>query len=73
MFRAPYYDFFSTCDDIKSYELFDRWSNTDAVGKKASEIRLLLLETLKNLGRERASDNARESTCISGDAHRVFF
>ena len=57
-FRIPYSLFVSSCDEIKSYELFDRWTNYDAAGKKASGIRLLRLGTLRHLGRARTFDDA---------------
>ena len=50
-FRIPYSEFVSMCNDIKKHELFDRWAYTDAVGVQPSDIRLLLLGTLRYLGR----------------------
>ena len=61
-FRITYSLFFSSCDEIKYHKLFDRWNTSDTVGKKASGIRLLLLGTLRHLGRERTFDDANEST-----------
>ena len=44
--------------NIKSHDLFDRWSNADAVGVKASDVRLFLLGMLRYLGRARTFDDA---------------
>ena len=43
------------------------------MGVKPSDIRLLLLGTLRYLGRSHTFDDACESTFISADVHRVFF
>lgn len=72
-FRIPYSEFVSLCNDVKKHELFERWMCTDAVGKKPSDIRLLLLGSLRYLGRGHTFDDASESTYISADVHRVFF
>ena len=61
------------CNDIKKHELFERWTYTDAAGVKPRDIRLLLLGTLRYLGRVHTFDDAGESTYISSDVHRVFF
>ena len=71
-FRIPYSEFVSMCNDIKKNELFERWAFTDAVGVKPSDIRLLLLGTLRYLGRAHTFDDASEATYISADVHRVF-
>ena len=72
-FRLPYNNFLLLCNDIKKHELFQRWTYNDAVGVKPSDIRLLLLGTLRYLGRSHTFDDACESTFISADVHRVFF
>ena len=72
-FRIPYSEFISLCNDIKSHKLFQRWANTDACGTNASDIRLLLLGTLRYLGRAHTFDDAFESTYISAEVHRQFF
>ena len=72
-FRIPYFAFMSMSNDIKDNEIFDRWACNDASGKPSSDIRLLLLGTLRYLGRSHTFDDACESTYISGEIHRVFF
>ena len=72
-FRIPYSEFVSLCNDIKSNQLFDRWAHPDAMGCESSDIRLLLLGTLRYLGRANTFDDACESTYVSGDVHRIFF
>ena len=72
-FRIPYSSLFSSYDDIKYHELFDQWNTSNAVGKNASDIILLLLGTLGLLGRAHAFDDSNESTCIPSDDQRVLF
>ena len=72
-FRIPYDEFIKLCDDIIQDELFSRWSNNDACGNKPSDIRLLMLGTLRYLGRAHTFDDASESTYISTEVHRQFF
>ena len=52
---------------------FDRWLKCDALGKKPSPISLLLLGTLRYLGRGWTFDDIEESTGISAEVHRCFF
>lgn len=52
---------------------FDRWKHTDAVGREPSPFELLLLGTLRYLGRGWTFDDLEESTSISEECHRQFF
>lgn len=52
---------------------FARWLNCDAFGRKPSPISLLLLGTLRYLGRGWTFDDIEEATGISGEVHRCFF
>ena len=72
-FRIPYDEFLILSDEILNHELFSRWSNKDACGNKPSDIRLLLLGTLRYIGRAHTFDDACESTYISAEVHRQFF
>jgi hypothetical protein len=72
-FRILYSEFVSMCNDMTKHELFERWAYTDATGVQASDIQLLLLGTLRYLGRAHTFDDESESTYISGEVHRVLF
>ena len=81
-FRLPYESYLQilewvTGDDCD--ELFDRW-RTEADGytgrknnKKVSPIELLLLGSLRYLGRGWTFDDIQEATKVSRDVHRCFF
>jgi hypothetical protein len=49
-FRLPYDEFEKLVKDILSHELFARWTHHDACGNKPSDVRLLLLGSLRYLG-----------------------
>ena len=72
-FRLPYDEFVTLSNDILSHELFARWTHNDACGGKPSDVRLLLLGSLRYLGRAHTFDDASESTYISVEVHRQFF
>ena len=72
-FRLPYDEFVTLSNDILSHELFARWTHNDACGSKPSDVRLLLLGSLRYLGRAHTFDDACESTYISVEVHRQFF
>ena len=73
-FRMPYEQFLKVLEDMKDEELFCRWSNAcDAVGQQASPLELLLLGSLRYLGRGWTFDDLEESTAISEETHRQFF
>jgi DDE superfamily endonuclease len=78
-FRLPYASFVMLLDMISSDDsngLFDRWKNTkerNRKNKKVSPIELLLLGSLRYLGRGWAFDDMRDVTYISRDVHRKFF
>ena len=70
----PHANFVELCDGIKESDLFLRWtSGKDATGKNSSPIELLLLGTLRYLGRGFTFDDCEENTAISEETHRVFF
>jgi hypothetical protein len=80
LFRLPYQSFLgllAIIKDEKHCDFFERWRE-DRPDKqfrknKASPIELLLLGTLRYLGRGWAFDNSEESTFITREMHRVFF
>ncbi|KAI2490256.1 Plant transposon protein [Fragilaria crotonensis] len=86
-FRLPYASYVMILDMIspedKSEQLFDRWKTHDdscyierennKKNKKVSAIELLLLGSLRYLGRGWTFDDMRDVTYISRDVHRKFF
>ena len=72
-FRVPHYYFTQLADEISENELFSRWKNSDAVGDKPSNIKLLLLGSLRYLGRSWTFDDINEANGISREVNRIFF
>ena len=72
-FRVPYSEFIKLADEVIKHELFYRWTQNDCVGSRPSDYRLLLLGTLRYLGRSLTFDDIEEYTFISGEVHRNFF
>lgn len=72
-FRLPYDQYLELVEDVRQSELFHKWTLTDATGKNASPIELLLLGTLRYLGRGFTFDDCEENTAISEETHRRFF
>jgi Plant transposon protein len=73
-FRCHYDCYLILLDLIKNDTVFSRWRSTfDAVGRECSPIELLLLGTLRYLGRGWCFDDLEEATSISEETHRVFF
>ena len=72
-FRVPHYYFNQLSDDIAAHESFSRWKNSDAVGDNPSNVKLLLLGSLRYLGRSWTFDDIAESNGISREVNRVFF
>ena len=52
---------------------FGRWMRKDATGKDSSPIELMLLGSLRYLGRGWTFDDICEATTISEETHRQFF
>jgi hypothetical protein len=81
-FRLPYMSYLEILDWVSGDGcggLFDRW-RTESDGytgrrnnKKVSPLELLLLGTLRYLGRGWTFDDIEESTKVSRDVHRCFF
>lgn len=67
-FRMPYEQFCQLVEDAVEEEWFPRWMK-----EKSSPIELLLLGSLRYLGRGFTFDDCEESTAISEEVHRVFF
>ena len=72
-FRLPYPNYNELLDAVQVDPLFVRWCGEKRNGKKSSPIELLLLGSLRYLGRGWTFDNIEESTAIDKEVHRVFF
>ena len=71
-FRLPYTSFVELVELVNSSDFFKRWSQTghDAIGKKPVPIELLILASLRYLGRGWTFDDLSESTAISEEVIR---
>ena len=72
-FRIPYSYFMELSDDIYDHEIFNRWKNKDATGEPPSNIKLLLLGSLRYIGRSWTFDDISEANRISREVNRQFF
>ena len=72
-FRLTYNSFMELLNEIIGHKLFLRWNNPDAAGSRPSSVALLLLGTLRCLGRAWTFDDVEEATAISREVIRVFF
>ena len=74
-FRIPYDKFKELLKDLEIHLLFSKWrdGNTNCAGKQTSLLLLLLLGTLRYLGRGWCFDDCEEQTCISEETHHRFF
>ena len=72
-FRIPYSYFIELSNDIINHEIFSRWSNPDATGQSPSNIKLLLLGSLRYIGRSWTFDDISEANGISREVNRIFF
>ena len=71
-FCIPYSSFLELSNDIENNVLFSRWTRTDAVGKSPSNMKLLLLGSLRYIGRGWTLDDIYEATGISINVNREF-
>lgn len=78
-FRLPYGSYKQllqavvAAEDDDGIPFFRAWMSFDATGKPSSPIELLLLGSLRYLGRGFTFDDIEEATCISEETHRRFF
>ena len=72
-FRLPYKQYLELVQQVQSNELFDRWCGSKSNNKKVSPVELLVLGSLRYLGRGWTFDDIEESTAIDKDVHRCFF
>lgn len=72
-FWMPFAEFRKLPQRIKNHESFARWNRPDATGSPPSPMGLLLLGSLRHLGRGLAFDDLEEHTATSEETHRQFF
>jgi hypothetical protein len=75
-FRLPYEQFLQLAEEARESNWFPRWTRdgaADAAGVGSSPVELLLLGSLRYLGRGWTFDDLEETTSISPEVHRVFF
>ena len=72
-FRLPYVSFLDLVEQCKSHEMFHRWCGKNNNNKRSSPIELLLLGSLRYLGRGWTFDDIEEATAISRYVHVAFF
>ena len=72
-FRLPYSSFIELADEIHEHESFNRWRCSDCTGEQPSNIKLLLLGSLRYLGRSWTFDDIHEANGISREVNRIFF
>ena len=71
-FRMPYSSFVKLSDEISNHPIFERWTRTDASGCNPSNIKLLLLGTMRYIGRAWTLDDIYEANGISIDVNNDF-
>ena len=71
-FRLPYPSYKDLLHQITSDNRFERWCGHKWNGKKSSPVQLLLLGSLRYLGRGWTFDNIEEQTAISVSVHCKF-
>jgi len=72
-FRMPHTVFLVLLEEVKRHSLFSRWLGADASGRLASPMALLLLGSLRYLGRGLTFDDLEEFTAVGEETHRQFF
>ena len=75
-FRLPYNEFTGLVERARSENWIPRWTaakENSIGGIKSSPLKLLVLGSLRYLGRGFTFDDCEEATAISEEVHRVFF
>ena len=72
-FRIPYFNYLELPQWIGDNTRFARWCGVKSNNKISSPIELLVLGSLRYIGRGWTFDNIEEQTAISKEVHRSFF
>ena len=72
-FRIPYFYFIELYDEMSKHEIFSRWHHSDALGESPSNLKLLILGSLRYIGRSWTFDDISEANGISREVNRIFF
>lgn len=72
-FRIPYFYFIELYDEMSKHETFSRWHHSDALGESPSNLKLLILGSLRYIGRSWTFDDISEANGISREVNRFFF
>jgi hypothetical protein len=72
-FRLPYKQYLELVQQVQSNELFDRWCGSKSNNKKVSPVELIVLGSLRYLGRGWTFNDIEGSTAIDKEVHRHFF
>ena len=70
--RMPYASFISLVKDAREDNWFPDYENCKALGQKGAPLEILMLGSLRCLGRGWTFDDLFEATYVSQDVHRVF-
>lgn len=71
-FRLPYSAFIELVEKVEKDDRFARWCGPRYQNKASSPVKLLLLGSLRYLGRGWTFDDIEECTAVSADVHRCF-
>jgi hypothetical protein len=72
-FRCKYDSYLKLMTKVLDSELFRRWLSVDCIGRQSSPIELMVLGSLRYLGRGWTFDDLEEATSIAEETHRQFF
>ena len=72
-FRLPYNCFKDLVEKCERSGYFDRWMSADAIGRPSSPLELMVLGSLRYLGRGLMFDDLEDYTSIDEETHRQFF
>ncbi len=72
-FRMPHSSFVQLVVDARSGNWFPTWMRSSCVNKPSSPLELMILGSLRYLGRGWTFDDCEEATAIGEETHRRFF
>ena len=72
-FRMPYINFVNLVKEARDGNWFPSYEKCNALGQKGIPLEILILGSLRYLGRGWTFDDISESTGVSEESHRLFF